>query len=161
MLNAWERRTLKALDAHYDSERIFRRSNSLIGIPSVASGVVISALSFYFIGKQVSIWAQLTVGFLGLIQVVLATLHTWLRHNELADKHHMAGNNYAAIRRHIEQLITQPTKITEDSVSEIRKRIDELSKEAPTIPGRVWRKTQIAYRGHGTADGRILPTDER
>jgi len=160
MLNSWERRVLKCVDAHYESERIFKRFNFLIGIPTIILAAIISAVSFYYIGKTVLLWVQMTVGFLGLFQFVLSALHTWLGYSELAIRHHKAGSDYAALRRRIEQLKNLPAYITEDSITEVRESIDKLSKEAPTIPGRVWKKTQIAFRGHGTADGDVLIPDQ-
>ena len=155
LLTFWDRRALRALDAHYETARSYARMNSAIGIPTVILAATISALAFATVGSAVSLWVQLCIGFLALIQTILAALHTWLRHSEVAEKHRQAGSRYAAIRRHIEQLLSY-NEINQDQTSMIRESLDTVSREAPSLPAKIWRRTQIAYKGHGTADGKIL-----
>ena len=102
---------------------------------------------------------QITIGFLASVQFVFSSLHTWLRHAEIAEKHRQAGARYAAIRRHIEEVLilaaTSPATQAA-AITEIRNGIDALGREAPTIPADIWSRTQQAYKGHGTAGGNIL-----
>ncbi len=160
IMKSWDRRALKALDAHYESGRYYARMNSLIGIPTVALAAAISALAFATVANGAPLWVQLLIGFLGLIQTVLAALHTWLRHSELAEKHRQAGARYAAIRRHIEQISASTETPGEPAVSELRESLDAISREAPSIPAKIWLTTQKAYGGHGTAAGVVLAPEK-
>jgi hypothetical protein len=160
IMKSWDRRALKALDAHYESGRYYARMNSLIGIPTVVLAAAISALAFATVANGAPLWVQLLIGFLGLIQTVLASLHTWLRHSELAEKHRQAGARYAAIRRHIEQLSTGTETPGDRAVSAVRESIDAISREAPSIPAKIWLMTQTAYGGHGTAAGVVLSPEK-
>ena len=155
LLVSWDRRALKALDAHYETARLYARMNSTIGIPTVILAAAISGLAFATVGSAVPLWVQLCIGFLALIQTVLASLHTWLRHSEVAEKHRQAGSRYAAIRRHIEELLSYDN-INQNQAAGIRQSLDTVSREAPSLPARIWRRTQMAYKGHGTAAGKIL-----
>lgn len=161
LLQGWDRRALKAVDAHYESARFYVRTNTAIGIPTVILAAVICTLAFATVGKTVALWVQMAIGFLALIQAVLAALHTWLRHSELAEKHRQAGARYAAIRRYIEQLRTFGATVTSEMVTQIRESLDTVAREAPSIPPRIWHRTQLAYKGHGTADGKVLSPDQK
>ena len=159
LLQGWDRRALKAVDAHYESGRRFAHRNAQLGIPSIVLAAVIATLAFATVGRSVPIWIQITIGLLASIQFVVSSLHTWLRHSELAEKHRQAGARYAAIRRHIEEvriLGAADSATQAAAIAEIRAGLDALGREAPRIPADIWRCTQQAYKGHGTAGGKIL-----
>lgn len=156
VLKAWDRRALKGVDAHYESSRLFVKVNTLIGVPTIILAAAVSALAFATVGKASPLWIQMTIGFFGLLQAILAALHTWLRHTEVAEKHRQAGARYAAIRRRIEEIVAFPELIQPSHLQEIRSSLDVIAREAPSVPPKVWRLTQLAYNGHGTADGKML-----
>ncbi len=160
VLNNWKSRALKGIDSHYGAERYYRRANYLMGVPTIILATTITSLSFFFVGREVPIWVQYVVGFSGLIQVILTSLHTWFKYNELAQKHHEAGSEYAAIRRQIEELEAFSEDVTNEKLKEIRVRWDNISKKIPVAPTSVWRATQKAYRGHGTINGKVITHDE-
>ena len=161
LLQGWDRRALKGIDAHYETARHCVRMNSMIGLPTVALAATICALTFATIGKPTPLWVQMSIGFLALIQAVLAALHTWLRYAEFAEKHRQAGARYASIRRHIEQLLAFGPAIPSEMVSGIRESLDTIAREAPSIPARIWRRVQIAFKGHGTVGGTVLSPDAK
>jgi hypothetical protein len=156
VLESWDRRALKSIDAHYESGRYYARMNRVIGTPTVALAAAISALAFATAANGSPKWVQLLIGFLGLIQAVLASLHMWLRHAEVAESHRQAGARYAAIRRHIEQLSSTCEPPSAKAMDSIRESQDAIARQAPSISAAIWRRTQDAYGGHGTAGGRVL-----
>ena len=159
LLRGWDRRALKAVDAHYESGRRFAYRNAQLGIPSIILAAIIATFAFANVGRSVPVYFQITIGSLAAIQFVIASLHTWLRHSELTEKHRQAAARYAAIRRHIEQVLVlgaDDPATQAAAVTEIRGGIDALGREAPCIPADIWSRTQQAYNGHGTADGKIL-----
>lgn len=156
LLSSWKRRTLKGIDSHYASERYYKKINKMFGIPTIILAVIITSVSFVFIGKEIPLWGQLVVGFASLFQVVLASLHTWLKYSETAQNHHEAGSDYASARRQIELLETDLDNVTREQLNDIAKQLADISKRSPVAPGRIWKLTQEAYGGHGTADGEIL-----
>ena len=128
----------------------------MIGIPTIILATIVTSVSFVFIGKEVPFWGQLLVGFASLIQVVLVSLHTWLKYSEMAQNHHDASSDYASIRRRIELLEVDLEKVTKEQLDDIAKQLDNISKLSPVAPGRIWKLTQKAFGGHGTVDGEIL-----
>jgi len=158
LLQNWDHRALKALDAHYESARRYWRINKRIGIPTVVLATIIIGLAFSTVGRVMPLWVQMSIGFLSVAQAVLAALHTWLRYSEIADKHRLAGARYAAVRRKIEQVRVIDSEAMDQAtaITEIRNELDALGREAPSIPPKIWKLTQVAYRGHGTANGTIL-----
>ena len=157
LLSKWERRVLKAIDAHYESSRHYSGWNSKLGVPSVILSIVVCGLAFSTVAGPTPLLVQMTIGFLAIIQTVLASLHTWRRDSETSDKHRMAAAQYASIRRQIEQLRNSDVPASEQVLSEIRAQLDTLGTGAPTVPPAIWERTQVAYGGSGTAAGKVLP----
>lgn len=158
LLIIWDRRVLKAADAHYECARHFSGWNVRLGVPTVILAAIVCGLAFATVAGSMSFWVQTTIGFLAVIQTVLSSLHTWRRDSEVSEKHRLAAAQYAAIRRHIEQLRVSGGVPSEAALSEVRTQIDSLSSSAPTIPPLIWKRTQFAFGGYGTAGGAILGT---
>ncbi len=160
ILKNWKRRALKGIDSHYGAERYYRKANLFMGVPTIILATTITSLSFFFVGRNIPIWVQYVVGFSGLVQVLLASLHTWFKYSELAQRHHEAGSEYASIRREIEELEACTEEVTREEIQSVRTRWDNISKKIPVAPASVWKATQKAYGGHGTVNGEILDYEE-
>ena len=152
LLSSWKRRALKGIDSHYASERYYKKLNKMFGIPTIILATIITSISFVFIGKEVPLWGQLVVGIGSIFQVVLTSLHTWLKYSETAQIHHDAGSDYASVRRKIELLEADLDNVTKEQLDNIANQLSEISKKSPVAPGGIWRLTKEAYEGHGTAD---------
>lgn len=75
------------------------------------------------------------------MSAILASLQTFLRLEERAEKHREAGNKYGALMRELEQKITFPPQSNtelEKFVADLRVRWDKLNAESPTIPQDIW-----------------------
>lgn len=156
ILPKWERRVLKAIDAHYESARHFAAWNVKLGVPSVILSIIVCGLAFSTVAGPTPLRVQVTIGILAIIQTVLASLHTWRRDSETSDKHRLAAAQYASIRRQIEQVRNSELPASEQVLSDIRTQLDTLGTGSPSIPPPIWKRTQIAYSGNGTAGGKIL-----
>jgi hypothetical protein len=154
LLSTWDKRLLMAMNAHYVTASRYARRNKQFGIPCVVLAAVIATLAFATIRVN-SMWVSLAVGFLGTLQVVLSSLHTWFRYSETAEEHRQAGARYAAIRRQIELVRAfsgSVNGIQSSAVTEIRLAMDALGREAPTVPADIWKQTHDAMQTKGKVD---------
>lgn len=143
LLDKWERRVKKNIEAHYASEQYYNKRHKALGMISIALGSIITALSFYYLSKSSPEYIQLIIGFSAISQIIISSLHTWLRYDELANKHHNTGSKYASIRRLIEQFKLERN---ESNLNEIREHIDKISDDSPIPPTSIWKGIQKKYK---------------
>jgi hypothetical protein len=140
LINEWGHRNLVALEAHYDAARFFSRRNYWIGIPAIVFAAVVGTSVFATLEKEVDVYIKLIVAMISIFAAVLSALQTFLKYSDRADSHRRTGARYAAIKREIEQLLTSSEeKLKEDAkpIDVLRKKIDELSFEAPELPAHI------------------------
>ncbi len=108
LLYEWARRTLMALDAHYDAARFLSRRNYYIDIPAMVLAGVVGTSVFVTLEQEVDIRIKIVVGPISLVAAVLSTLQIFLKYAERAQKHKHTAARYSAIKREIKQRLTLP-----------------------------------------------------
>ena len=94
------------------------------------------------IATDVSPLVRIFIGLIGLLASVMASLQTFLRYAERAEKHRATGERYGAIRRRLEAICARaPERAAHDFV-EIREELDRLAQEVPNVPTAIFLKTQ-------------------
>jgi len=93
------------------------------------------------------------VGLLSVLAAVLASLQTFLRFSELAEKHRVAGARFAALKHEIELIIAMPPSSQDklrEMLSELDQRWAKLREDSPNIPGKIWRRIErtLSYEEH-------------
>jgi hypothetical protein len=90
-------------------------------------------------------WLRIVVGLFSVAAAVLASLQTFLRPSEVAEKHRVAGARCAAIKHEIELIMAMPPA-SEDQLrgtsSEINQRWEKLREESPSIPKEIWSRIE-------------------
>lgn len=148
LLKAWERRVVIGLDAHYDASRYYIRRNYWIGIPAVTFATIVGTTVFATLEKEVQLEARIAVGLLSIGAAVLSGLQTFLGYSEKSEKHRVIGARYGAIAREIEQLMTVPSDHwieNRKALDLIRKQIDAIALEAPSLPDRLWAEAKTRH----------------
>jgi hypothetical protein len=95
---------------------------------------------FATVQKQPELWLQITVGLASIAAALLASLQTFLGYSERAEKHRIAGAKYGDLGRELEQLHASDTPPSDEAISEVRKRLDDLAVESPNNPVPIYRK---------------------
>ena len=142
-----ERRKLAwaAQHAYFERASILHAFNYIIGIPVIlitaltGSEIVASRAA----DEPIPIWA----GLITLSATVFASLQTFFRFGERAAFSAQAGNQYAILRRRIEDALASPPKNRERLLDELEKLTDRASKESPPIGERRWLTWQ-SYARH-------------
>ena len=101
---------------------------------------------FATLETEADISLRIVFGIISILAVVLASLQTFLRLSERAEKHRAVAVRYGALRRELETAIAKGSPYPEKLVEGLREKLDSISSEAPEIPDRVWKKVEILLK---------------
>lgn len=136
----WYERVIVTQRAHYLSADHFGARKYWLGIPAAVLSTLVGTSAFSTTQEQTELWLQILVGLASVSAAVLATLQTLLGYTERAEKHRIAGAKYGALGRELEQLRSSADQPPPNSISEIRKRLDDLAIESPNNARSIYRK---------------------
>jgi hypothetical protein len=141
LLENWLRRARECQYGHYAAAGALARRNYWLGIPVVILTGIVGTSVFATLQHEVDIRLKIATGLVSVLATVLASLQTFLRVSERAEKHRASGAIYGALAREIEQELNAPgaPQKQREFLDNLRSRMDALAKEAPEIPGYVWK----------------------
>lgn len=131
--------------AHYDSAKTLERRHLWLGVPSVVLSGIAGTSIFAAITKTPAIWAQVLVGLATISAAILASLQTFLRLSERAEKHRIAGARFAALHREADQFMVVVPATEEELrawMTSFREKWDALSEEVPTALEGSWTRAK-------------------
>ena len=147
LLTDWYRRIRFAQFAHYEAAKSYDRMNYGLGIPVVILSTFVGTSVFANIVSTVDARFQILIGLVSVVAASLASLQTFFRFSEKAEKHRTAASKYGALRREIEEIMVLCNQEElKDSISNLRSRLDKLSEEAPHIPHQIWAKRKTVLK---------------
>ena len=150
LMNIWETDFRIICHAHYDSAVRHSRRNYQLGLPVVVLSAIVGTTVFATLNENPETWARIIVGMLSLTTVVMASLQTFLKFSERAEKHKEAGARFGALLKEVEQYIALPPKDDAELKNwcdSLRARWDKLSLESPTVPKDIWKKHHFKNKG--------------
>jgi hypothetical protein len=151
LLREWQERAAVSQDAHYVRATRLGRYNLLFGVPVVVFATVVGTSVFATVQEQVASGWQITIGVVSVLAAVLASLQTFLRFQERAEKHRASAELWAAIRREIDQMLAlHPDYLAERTdpkayLDQLRGRMGEVSAQSPAIGDKDWQSAQDRY----------------
>lgn len=154
LLKDWRARAGTSSEAHYALATSLVRSNIRFGVPVVALTTLVGTTVFATLQKpDVNLGLRIAVGMISVLAAVLASLQTFLRFGERAEKHRVAAERWASTRREIDALLALTTRPNlaslgdpKPSLDKIRGKMDETSQQSPELGERGWFWTQRRYR---------------
>jgi hypothetical protein len=152
LLNDWCRRADASAETHYAMANRLSSSNIVLGVPVVVLTTFVGASVFATLQENVATGLRIFVGVVSVLAAVLASLQTFLRFGERTEKHRVAAEKWAAIRREItEMLALHPTYLAsrgdpKDYLDKLRTRMDEVSTQSPEMPDRRWGRALAGRR---------------
>ncbi|MGH8563796.1 MAG: SLATT domain-containing protein [Gammaproteobacteria bacterium] len=171
LLKDWRQRSAAASEAHYKLASGLRRKNLMLGVPVVIfSSIVGTSLFATLADPNAVIYPafKITVGLISVAAAILAALQTFLRFGERAEKHVVAADWYAAVRRDIDQLLVLSAKergTPKSCFDRIRKDMSKVGQQSPEIGDRLWKTMAKKYGVHDPAPlsrpKRALPAPAR
>ena len=160
LLDKWAARCSELQYVHYTAGNIYARRNYSLGFPVVVLSATAGTSLFASIQTHPSTFALVATGLVSMSVAVLASLQTFLRFSERAEQYRMTGVRYGVIKRRIEQMSVKtmvPDAETEQFLDNIREEIDTLAKDAPGVPGSIYRKAkaQMHFAEHDQTESVI------
>lgn len=143
VLSDWYQRVVVTQRAHYQSADYFERKRYWLGIPAVALSTVVGTSVFAALTKQPERWLQISVGLASVLAALLTTLQTFLGYAERAEKHRVAGARYGALGRELEMLRALAQPPSDQTIAELKKRLDALALESPNNPIWIYRRAGV------------------
>ena len=153
----WRFRIHRMQLAHYETARVFDHHHLWLGLPVIILSTVVGTTVFATIQKSAQTdnvpWLQILVGLLSVLAAVLASLQTFLRFSELAEKHRVAGARFAALKHEIELIIAMPPSSPDklrEVLTELDQRWSKLREDSPNVPRKIWRRIErnLSYEEH-------------
>jgi hypothetical protein len=142
LLRDWHMRAKVSQEAHYARATRLADYNIWFGVPVVALATFVGTSVFATLQENVGIELRIAVGSISVLAAVLASLQTFLRFQERAEKHRVSAELWAAIRREIDQMLAlHPEYLAERSdpkkyLDDLRRRMDEVSAQSLEIGDR-------------------------
>jgi len=151
LLHDWQRRAAVSQEAHYARATRLANYNIWFGVPVVALATFVGTSVFATLQEDVRIELRIAVGSISVLAAVLASLQTFLRFQERAEKHRVSAELWAAIRREIDEMLAlHPEYLAERSdpkkyLDDLRRRMDEVSAQSLEIGDRYLRDAQRRF----------------
>ncbi len=147
LLRQWLFRIHRMQVAHYEAAVILGRLNLTLGVPVVISSAVVGSALFATLQSKPGTTLTSVLGAVSLAAAILASLQTFLRFGERAEKHRATGSRFAALRAEIEQELSlhSDTGMLGAFMAELRVRWFALNDEAPALPASVWHKVEKRF----------------
>ena len=116
----------------------------MLGVPVVILTTFIGTSVFATLQDEIDTSLKILVGVISVTAAVLASLQTFLRFGERAEKHRVAGESWAALRREIDEMLAlHPTYLAargdpKSYLDDLRKRMDDTAALSPALGDRQW-----------------------
>ena len=158
LLDEWRRRAWAAQSAHYRKATKLSRRHVALGVPVVVLSTVVGTSLFATINEeQLALPVRLVVGSVSVVAAVLAAVQTFFRFAQRSDRHVLAADWYAAIRRTIEETLAMPRSARDDArkiIDGLRKDLNAVSSQFPQIGQREWAQAAAKFEVHEPPPGR-------
>ncbi len=154
LLNQWLNGLAILHKCHFTAATSFERKNILLGIPVIVISAIVGSAAFASIETEANMITKIVVGVLSISAAIAASLQTFLKYSERAEKHKIAATSYGVLRRELEQSLAmaESRPITVEFMDSIRSRWDDLDKETPTLSEEIYNSVQ-KLRLTGLSDG--------
>jgi hypothetical protein len=151
LLDEWHDRAAATAETHYALASRLGLRNAQLGIPVVVLTTFVGTSVFATLQDQVNASLRIFIGIVSVLAAVLASLQTFLRLAERAEKHRVAAEGWSSIRREIaEKLALHPehrgTHDPEEYLANLRRRIDRIAAQSPEMGDRAWRRAERRFR---------------
>lgn len=163
LLRDWQARASFSSETHFGLATRLAEANIRFGMPVVVLTTFVGTSVFATLGRNVELWLRIAVGMISVLAAVLASLQTFLRFGERAEKHRFAAEKWASIRREIDQMLAlHPTYLAsrgdpKQYLDDLRARMDEIAERSPEMGVQGLRRSRRRYEVQPIAE-RAQPT---
>ena len=151
LLREWNDRAGATAETHYAIAARLGRLNVRLGIPVVVLTTFVGTSVFATLERHVDLSLRILIGVVSVLAAVLASLQTFLRFAERAEKPRAAAESWSSIRREIaEMLALHPDYLAtrgdpKDYLDRLRRRMDQVAAQSPEMGDRAWSRAEERY----------------
>jgi hypothetical protein len=151
LLRDWRTRAGASSERHFAQASRLARANIRFGVPVVALTTFVGTTVFATLQHQVDLRLRIAVGMVSVVAAVLASLQTFLRFGERAEKHRAAAERWSAVRREVDEMLAlHPTYLAsrgdpKQYLDDLRRRMDEVSQQSPEMGEQGWWRARRRY----------------
>jgi hypothetical protein len=151
LLRDWRARAAMTSSEHYALASRLARLNIRFGIPVVALTTFVGTSVFATLQNDVHVGLRIGLGLISVLAAVLASLQTFLRFGERAEKHRASAELWAALRREIDEMLAlHPTYLAsrgdpKQYLDDLRRRMDEIAQQSPELGERGFWQSKRRY----------------
>ncbi len=143
LIQEWHAGIRISVLAHYECSKLFEAYHRLLGYPTVILSALAGTAFVSTLTNSDLRWARGLAVMLSLAVTVFASLQTFLRYAERAEKPKKAATEFGKLRRELEQIIAiipDGSTVAENDMKSVRLKWGELSTHAPSIPNKVYSR---------------------
>jgi hypothetical protein len=139
LLKDWRARAATTSSGHYRLASSLARLNIRFGVPVVVLTTFVGTSVFATLQTNVHIGLRIGLGIVSVFAAVLASLQTFLRYGERAEKHRASAELWSALRREIDEMLAlHPTYLAsrgdpKQYLDDLRRRMDEIAQQSPEL----------------------------
>lgn len=173
LLRKWKKQIEMKRKGHYNIARKLANRHYILGVPAtilttITSTGILSTFRNCSEGDndmvcEMDQYIRLTIGIVGLIDIALTGVMTFMNYQEAANSHKDAADNYESLYGSIESLLIIPSNVRGDPVEvlkEIRSKYDDLVRKSPNLPGEYQELSYLTVNNNDSVNiPRIRPRD--
>ena len=152
LLASWAEKAICLRWIHDRSSKFFYKLNMIISIPTILLSTI-SGTATFSLGKH---WCDfeyysIIIGSSSLITSCLIGLQTYLKYNEISEKHRMSSLLYMTYYREISNELILPRHHRDNYLEYLKvKRIefDRILKDSPCIPQKIIKQFKIKFKNY-------------
>ena len=147
LLLHWACNAKRAHHAHYRMADVYQRRYRIVGVAVIAitllSGSSLVA-DLHEVFQEAQRAVRLLTGLAVLLACALSATQTYLRFDMRSTDHRRSGASYAAVKRHLDQIITraEDETVSDRVIDELRACLDELGRDSPQVADSVWSQAE-------------------
>lgn len=146
VLDAWMLRSVRAVNGHYESAREFEWQARWLSVAALFPTLAAAVLTASILAIPDILGLRIAAAATAAVATALGLLQTQLDLRGRAEKHRMAGSGYSRVRRELEALTKIATgALASSEFRDLQHLYSEVSRNAPTIPTKVWKKILDDY----------------
>lgn len=149
LLETWRMRVKRHQLAHRFAAKGYGALHLRMGVPAIGLSSFVGAFVFASYEAGLSDYVKLSVGLASVAAAILTALQTFLRFDELSNKHQRADAGFGEIRHRIEhrQALNLPGDNNQrEFFSGLESALSKLANESPVVPERFWQKARRAMQ---------------
>ena len=159
LINNWAEDAQILLNCHLSMAEATRKKHRNIGIISAILSAIVGSSIFASLGQEEMNKALIiSTGLISLCATILTSVLAFLKLPEIANQYHNSGNEYAAIRKELEFLLTFESSNDEYVKNEIKRlkiKWDDIRKNSIPVSTKSIRK----YNPNATLNDSSYLTD--